>query len=156
MPGIKIDIGINHLAPHPGEKVTEGLDGLPVRLQGYARMGARFAKWCAVIAIGDGLPSIACIGANAHALARCAALCQEAGLVKERGFWKQYMGTYEAYLSVTSADQAPRVPADDKENARLIVSRILLDTLADLNMVCPVSSDERRSELLTIRKELTE
>ena len=66
---------------HPGEKITEGLDGLRDRLQEYLQMGARFAKWRAVIAVGDGLPSRGCIEANAQALARYAALCQEAGLV---------------------------------------------------------------------------
>jgi len=81
IPGIKVDVGAKDLALHRGEKVTEGLDGLRARLQDYATMGARFAKWRSVIAIGDGLPSLACIGANAHALARYAALCQEAGLV---------------------------------------------------------------------------
>ena len=69
------------MAGHPGEKVTEGLDGLPKRLAEYAKMGARFAKWRAVIAVGDGIPSRDCIEANALALARYAALCQEAGLV---------------------------------------------------------------------------
>ena len=81
IPGIKVDVGAKDLALHPGEKVTEGLDGLRARLQGYAQMGAGFAKWRAVIGIGDGLPGTACIGANAHALARYAALCQETGLV---------------------------------------------------------------------------
>ena len=80
-PGIKVDTGAKDLAGHPGEKVTEGLDGLRDRLQEYFQMGARFAKWRAVIAIGKGLPSWGCIEANAHALARYAALCQEAGLV---------------------------------------------------------------------------
>jgi fructose-bisphosphate aldolase class I len=80
-PGIKVDTGAKKLAGHPGEKVTEGLDGLRDRLQEYFQMGARFAKWRAVIAIGDGLPSWGSIEANAHALARYAALCQEAGLV---------------------------------------------------------------------------
>ncbi len=81
IPGIKVDVGAKDLALHSGEKVTEGLDGLRARLQGYAEMGARFAKWRAVIGIGDGLPGTACIIANAHALARYAALCQETGLV---------------------------------------------------------------------------
>ncbi len=81
IPGIKVDVGAKTLALHPGEKVTEGLDGLRARLQEYALMGARFAKWRAVIGIGDGLPSPGCITANAHALARYAALCQEASLV---------------------------------------------------------------------------
>ena len=81
IPGIKVDAGAKELAGHPGEKVTEGLDGLRGRLAEYSKMGARFAKWRAVIAIGDGIPSWGAIEANAHALARYAALCQEAGLV---------------------------------------------------------------------------
>jgi fructose-bisphosphate aldolase class I len=81
VPGIKVDRGAKDLAGHPGEKVTEGLDGLRDRLAEYFQMGTRFAKWRAVIAIGDGLPSWGSIEANAHALARYAALCQEAGLV---------------------------------------------------------------------------
>ena len=78
--------------------------------------------------------------------------------VKERGFWKQYMAAYEACLAATSTSEAPWyvVPADDKENARLIVSRIILDTLGDLDLAYPVSSDARRAELLAIRKELAE
>jgi len=81
IPGIKVDIGANDLAGHAGEKITEGLDGLRDRLHEYFQMGARFAKWRGVIALGDGIPSRGCIAANAHALARYAALCQEAGLV---------------------------------------------------------------------------
>jgi fructose-bisphosphate aldolase class I len=81
IPGIKVDTGAKELAGHPGEKVTEGLDGLRDRLQEYFQMGARFAKWRAVIAIGPGIPSWGCIEANAHALARYAALCQEVDLV---------------------------------------------------------------------------
>jgi fructose-bisphosphate aldolase class I len=74
-------MGAKELAGHPGEKVTEGLDGLRDRLAEYSRLGARFAKWRAVIAIGKDIPSRGCIEANAQALARYAALCQEAGLV---------------------------------------------------------------------------
>ena len=80
--GIKVDGGTAELPSHPGEKVTEGLDGLRERLLSYALMGARFAKWRGVIALNNSvLPSLACIEANAHALARYAALCQEACLV---------------------------------------------------------------------------
>lgn len=81
VPGIKVDAGAKDLAGHPGEKITEGLDGLRERLSEYRQMGARFAKWRAVITIGEGIPSGGCVEANAHALARYAALCQEAGLV---------------------------------------------------------------------------
>jgi len=81
IPGIKVDTGAKDLAGFLGEKVTGGLDGLPVRVREYAAMGARFAKWRAVISIGANAPSEACIDANAHAVARYAAICQEAGLV---------------------------------------------------------------------------
>jgi fructose-bisphosphate aldolase class I len=82
IPGIKVDAGAMPLAGSPDEKVTEGLDGLRGRCNEYYELGARFAKWRAVITIaGDNHPSQACIAANAHALARYAALCQEAGLV---------------------------------------------------------------------------
>jgi fructose-bisphosphate aldolase class I len=81
MPGIKVDSGAKPLAGSPEETVTEGLDGLRDRLKDYAAMGARFAKWRAVIRITDRLPSSMCIQANAHALARYAALCQEQSIV---------------------------------------------------------------------------
>ena len=81
IPGIKVDAGAKPMAAFAGEQVTDGLDGLRERLGEYAAMGARFAKWRAVIAIGEGIPTHGCITANAHALARYAALCQEAGIV---------------------------------------------------------------------------
>jgi len=81
IPGIKVDLGAKSLALHPGETVTEGLDGLRDRLRDYGLMGARFAKWRAVMTISKGMPDRAAIRANAHTLARYAALCQEAGLV---------------------------------------------------------------------------
>ena len=81
IPGIKVDTGAKNLALCPGEKVTEGLDGLRERLAAYFKLGARFAKWRAVITIGDGVPTHTCLYANAHALARYAALCQEASIV---------------------------------------------------------------------------
>lgn len=79
--GIKVDAGAVAMPLHPGEKVTQGLDGLRERLIEYRELGAKFAKWRAVIAIGDGLPTNACIHANARALAMYAAFCQEAGIV---------------------------------------------------------------------------
>ncbi len=81
VPGIKVDKGAKDLALCPGEKVTEGLDGLRERLAEYFKLGARFAKWRAVITIGEAIPTHACLYANAHALARYAALCQEASIV---------------------------------------------------------------------------
>ncbi len=81
IPGIKVDEGAKELAGHPGEKITEGFDGLRERLKEYAALGARFAKWRAVITIGDRIPSKGCIEANATFLALYAALCQEQGIV---------------------------------------------------------------------------
>lgn len=81
VPGIKVDLGINEFAGHPGEKITDGLDGLRTRLRDYQQMGAQFAKWRAVITIGPNCPSRACLIANCHSLARYAALCQESDIV---------------------------------------------------------------------------
>jgi fructose-bisphosphate aldolase class I len=81
LPGIKVDAGAKDLQFCPGEKITEGLDGLPKRCAEYVKLGAKFAKWRAVIDIGRDIPSATCIEENAHALARYAAICQEAGLV---------------------------------------------------------------------------
>jgi fructose-bisphosphate aldolase class I len=81
IPGIKVDKGAKAMANFPGEKITEGLDGLRDRLAEYRQLGARFAKWRAVIAIGDGIPTRTCIDANAEALARYASLCQDADVV---------------------------------------------------------------------------
>ena len=81
MPGIKVDTGAKDFALHSNEKITEGLDGLRERLAEYKNLGAKFAKWRAVITIGNNTPTDACIGANAHALARYAGLCQEIGIV---------------------------------------------------------------------------
>ena len=81
IPGIKVDKGAKELAAHSREKVTEGLDGLNERMSEYYQLGARFAKWRAVITIGDGIPSKTCIHVNAHALGRYAAICQEADIV---------------------------------------------------------------------------
>src|SRR3989304_2609449 len=81
LPGIKVDAGAKDMALCPEEKITEGLDGLAKRCAEYVKLGAKFAKWRAVITIGRDIPSAACIAANAHALARYAAICQATGLV---------------------------------------------------------------------------
>jgi fructose-bisphosphate aldolase class I len=81
IPGIKVDTGAKDLALFPGEKVTEGLDGLRERCKEYVELGARFTKWRAVITIGEGIPTNFCLHANGHALARYAAISQETGLV---------------------------------------------------------------------------
>ena len=81
LPGIKVDAGAHDMALHPGEKVTEGLDKLDERMKGYFKEGARFAKWRAVITIGEGIPTQACLDANAHALARYSAICQANSIV---------------------------------------------------------------------------
>jgi fructose-bisphosphate aldolase class I len=81
LPGIKVDAGTKPLPNHPGEVITEGLDGLAARMAEYFKLGARFAKWRAVIDIGEGFPTSYCIKANAQALARYAAICQDANIV---------------------------------------------------------------------------
>ncbi len=81
IPGIKVDAGVKPLTNYPGETITEGLDGLDARLAEYYKLGARFAKWRAVIDIAQSIPTYGCIKANAHALARYAALCQQANIV---------------------------------------------------------------------------
>lgn len=107
IPGIKVDAGTKPLAGFPGEVVTEGLDGLRPRLEEYAGLGARFAKWRAVIRIGDGIPTDFCIEANAHALARYAALSQEAGLtpIVEPEVLMDGAHTLERCAEVTEATQ---------------------------------------------------
>src|SRR6266481_2223070 len=103
VPGIKVDNGAKAMANFPGEKITEGLDGLRDRLAEYRQLGARFAKWRAVIAIGNGIPTRTCIDANAEALARYAALCQEGDLVPivEPEVLMDGAHTIERYFEVT-------------------------------------------------------
>jgi len=107
IPGIKVDAGAHPLAFAPGETVTEGLDGLRERLAEYKQLGARFAKWRATYSITDDLPSAYCIDANAHALARYAALCQEAGIVPivEPEVLMEGVHTIERSFDVTKAAQ---------------------------------------------------
>jgi len=133
IPGIKVDRGAKQMAGHPGEKITEGLDGLRDRLTEYAKIGARFAKWRAVIAIGDGIPSSGCIDANAHALARYAALCQEAGLVPivEPEVLMDGSHTLERCREVT--EEVLRTVFNHLYNQRVILEGMILKP----NMVLP-------------------
>ncbi len=103
IPGIKVDKGAKPMANFHGEKITEGLDGLRERLAEYRKLGARFAKWRAVIAIGEGIPTDTCIASNAELLARYAALCQEADLVPivEPEVLMDGAHTIERYFEVT-------------------------------------------------------
>ncbi len=105
IPGIKVDKGAKPMANFPKEKITEGLDGLRERLAEYRELGARFAKWRAVIAIGDGIPTQTCIDANAEALARYAELCQEGDLVPivEPEVLMDGTHTIQRYFEVTEA-----------------------------------------------------
>jgi fructose-bisphosphate aldolase class I len=141
--GVKVDAGAMALAGRPGERVTEGLDGLRDRLQAYRGMGAQFAKWRAVIATGDGLPSHACVEANAHALARYAALCQEAGLVPivEPEVLSVSGQTLEACRAATDAVLAATF---DQLHAQGV---ILEGMILKPNMVRPGSGGEDRADV---------
>jgi len=138
IPGIKVDTGAKDLAGHPGEKITEGLDGLRERLHDYFAMGARFAKWRAVIGLGgirlgDGLPTHACIDANAHALARYAALCQEAGLVPVVEPEVLMVGDHSLARCKQATERALRAVFD-----QLSVQNVALDgMILKANMVLP-------------------
>ncbi len=152
LPGIKVDKGAKALAGAPGERVTEGLDGLRERLAEYHGLGARFTKWRAVITIGDGIPSRYCIEANAHALARFAALSQEAGMVPivEPEVLMKGDHTIERCAEVTEATLA-------EVYHQLHIHRVQLEgSLLKPNMVvsgdgCPEQADAARVAELTIR-----
>jgi fructose-bisphosphate aldolase class I len=141
IPGIKVDTGAKPLASAPGETVTEGLDGLRDRLAEYKKMGARFAKWRAVVNIGDGLPSESALKVNSHALARYAALCQEAGIVPivEPEVLMDGEHTIERCAAVT-AETLRRVFAD------LAVQRVAYEhILLKPNMVIPGKKSGQRA-----------
>jgi fructose-bisphosphate aldolase class I len=133
IPGIKVDAGAKDMAGHLGEKITEGLDGLRGRLAEYSQMGARFAKWRAVITLGDGIPSRGCVEANASALARYAALCQEAGLVPivEPEVLMDGAHTLERCFKVT--EEVLRTVFDQLYSQRVMLEGIILKP----NMVLP-------------------
>ncbi len=133
IPGIKVDAGTKDLAGHPGEKITEGLDGLRERLAVYAQMGARFAKWRAVITIGDGIPSYGCIEANAHTLARYAAICQEAGLVPIVEPEVLMNGDHDLRQCNEATEKVLRIVFDQLSKQRVLLEGMILKP----NMVLP-------------------
>lgn len=152
IPGIKVDAGAKDLAGFPGEKVTEGLDGLRERLAEYAKLGARFAKWRAVITIGDDIPSRGCIEANAHALARYAALCQEAGIVPivEPEVLMDGDHDLDTSFDVTEATQKALFAALYEQNvmlegtilkASMVISGSEASDRADINQVAEATVD---------------
>ena len=143
VPGIKVDAGTVPLAGAPDERITEGLDGLRQRLQEYRSLGARFTKWRAVIAIGDGRPSSYCLDTNAHALARYAALCQAAGLVPivEPEVLMDGRHGLERAFEVTEATLV-RVFAALREQ-RVLLENLLLKP----NMVVPGADSDRQASV---------
>ena len=152
IPGIKVDKGAKAMANFPGEKITEGLDGLRERLTEYRQLGARFAKWRAVIAIGDGIPTDTCIASNAEALARYAALCQEGELVPivEPEVLMDGTHTIERYFEVT--EQTLRKVFDALAAHRVALESMLLKP----NMVlsgkeCPQQASVQEVAEATVR-----
>ncbi len=141
VPGIKVDAGTRPLAGHPDEVVTEGLDRLRDRFEEYAALGARFAKWRAVIRIGDGRPTATCLEANAHALARYAALSQEAGLtpIVEPEVLMDGDHSLDECARVTEA--ALRSVYDQLARHRVVLEATLLKP----NMVLPGTDCEARA-----------
>lgn len=144
IPGIKVDSDAKDLAAHPGEKITEGLDGLRDRLKEYFKMGARFAKWRAMIVISNGgLPSRSAIEANAHALARYAALCQEAGLVPIVEPEVLMDGAHSLERCLKATDEALRYVFVQLTAQRVLLEGIILKP----NMVLPrLDSPHRASD----------
>ena len=151
IPGIKVDAGAKDMAGHPNEKVTEGLDGLRERLEEYFKLGARFAKWRAVINIGDGIPSRACITANTHALARYAALCQDNGIVPivEPEVIMDGPHTVETCYEVTSSVLTALYAQLDEQNVHLEGS-ILKPNMIVSGTECPTQASVQQVAEMTL------
>ena len=141
MPGIKVDTGAVALPNSPDEKITEGLDGLPKRVAEYVSLGATFAKWRAVITIGDGIPSKYCIEANANGLARYASICQEGGLVPivEPEVLMDWENDIDRCYEVTKAAHEAVFAALDVHNVRLD-GIILKPNMAISGKKCPTQA----------------
>jgi fructose-bisphosphate aldolase class I len=143
IPGIKVDKGAKLMPGHPGEKITEGLDGLRDRLKEYFQMGARFAKWRAIIAIGDGIPSRGCIEANANILALYASLCQEAGLVPIVEPEVLMEGTHDLQVCFTVTEEVLR-----SVFAHLYLQQVMLEgVIVKPNMVIPGLSCHKQASI---------
>jgi len=152
LPGIKVDKGTTALAGFGGEKITEGLDGLRSRLAEYVQLGARFSKWRAVISVGDGRPSHTCLEANAEALARFAALSQEAGLVPivEPEVLMEGSHTIERHFEVT--ESALRIVFRALSEHRVHLEAMLLKPNMVLSgMDCPRQAGVAQVAEMTLR-----
>lgn len=152
VPGIKVDRGVKPLAGCEGEKVTEGLDGLRERLAEYAGLGARFAKWRAVIAVGDALPSAVCVRANARALADYAALCQEQNLVPivEPEVLMDGGHTIERCFEVTESVQRA-VFAELAARGVVLEGIVLKPNMVVSGAACTARADSARVAEMTLR-----
>ncbi|WP_395790284.1 class I fructose-bisphosphate aldolase [Aquimonas sp.] len=152
LPGIKVDKGTQSLAGFPGELITEGLDGLRDRLKEYARLGAKFAKWRAVITISEDTPSGTCIDANTHALARYAALCQEQGIVPmvEPEILMDGSHDIETCYEVTEATLRSLFGALYEQNV-LIEGTILKASMVLSGKDCPEQASVEEVALATLR-----
>lgn len=151
IPGIKVDKGAKPLANAPGETITEGLDGLRERLEKYHAAGARFAKWRAVIDIGTGIPTAYSIHANAHALARYAALCQEANIVPivEPEVLMDGDNTIETCREVT--ERTLKAVFDELYAQRIVLEGMILKpNMVVSGMKCPVQADRHRVAVETL------
>lgn len=146
IPGIKVDAGTEDMAAHDGEKITEGLDGLRERLIEYAVMGARFAKWRAVIRIGDDIPTRACIEANAHVLARYASLCQEVGLVPIVEPEVMMDGAHTLQQCADVTEQLLRTVFDQLHRQDVILEGVILKP----NMVLPGLTCKQQYSLIEV------
>jgi fructose-bisphosphate aldolase class I len=149
IPGIKVDAGAKVLAGHEDEKVTEGLDGLRDRFAEYYKLGARFSKWRAVITIGDRIPSWACIEANAHALARYAALSQEAGIVPIVEPEVLMDGTHSIERSYEVTELAQRITFQHLRNQGVLMEGMVLKP----SMVISGADASNRADVETVARE---
>ena len=141
IPGIKVDTGAKPLSCHQNEKITEGLDNLPQRMEEYKSLGAQFAKWRAVITIGDNIPSSACMIANAHALARYASICQEVDIVPIVEPEVLMEGSHDISKCFTVTNQIQNILFETLDKLDVDLSGIILKP----NMVTSGSSCEKQA-----------